>query len=73
MAEVPCFFCGKMIDPHGLGTYRRLVGWVKMRERGGTNSLSLASPPLAHACNSCIQSRRLKGADWDGTEQNSLF
>jgi hypothetical protein len=70
---VKCFFCERPVDPHGLGTYRKVVGWTKVRAQGGTNSISLMSPPMAYAHKDCVEIRKLRGESWDAEGQNSLF
>lgn len=49
-----CVFCGDVVDPDGPLTYRRVVGFERHRDAGGTNALRLRQPLEEFACYSCV-------------------
>jgi len=56
---VPCTFCEREIDPESRMTYRKVIGWERPREGGGTNALTLREPTEVFACWICIEKLRL--------------
>ena len=56
---VPCTFCEREIDPESRMTYRKVIGWERPREGGGTNALTLREPTQVFACSSCIEKLKL--------------
>jgi hypothetical protein len=47
-----CQFCLREIEPEY--AYRRVTGWERKRDGGGTNALRLRHPHDAWACSQCI-------------------
>jgi hypothetical protein len=60
--ELPtCHFCGEPVDPTETGTYRRVTGWIQLRQGGGGHAIRLTSPPESFAHSWCID-RAIRGA-----------
>lgn len=49
-----CAFCGTPVDPDQPTVYRKVVGWERKRDQGGTNAIRLRVPQPEFACQFCI-------------------
>ena len=52
MSEGNCTFCGSPINPDR--DYRKVTGWERRRDQGGTNAIRLREPTNEWACMACI-------------------
>lgn len=50
--NVLCMYCLREIEPSR--AYRRVIGWERRREGGGTNALRGRRPTNDFACTRCI-------------------
>lgn len=64
-----CAFCAKPVDPEGPFAYRKVVGWERKRDQGGTNAIRLRVPQPEFACEFCIN-KETKGIN---ARQGSLL
>ena len=51
---VRCAFCHEPVDTDRPGAFRRVTGWEKNRDQGGTNAVALRQPHDDWACAPCI-------------------
>jgi len=56
-SPVSCVFCGDGI-PSLRNAYRKVVGFEKQRDQGGTNALALRRPLNEWACNTCVDKQK---------------
>jgi len=52
-----CVFCDAEIPP-GATSYRQVVGFEKLRARGGANSVTLRETTGFYACHPCVVVKR---------------
>lgn len=46
--------CGRLVDAHGVGVFRKVEGWEQHRDQGGTNAVALRHPLDFWAHPSCV-------------------
>ena len=49
-----CVFCDTPVDPANPSVHRRVIGWEKSRDQGGTNAVRLRVPLNEFACGACV-------------------
>ncbi len=69
--DVQCEFCQEPVEVGAIGAYRKVIGWTQVRKQGGSNSISLASEPLAWAHGYCLDEIRTRGTV--SLDQDPLF
>lgn len=52
MSTGKCSICGGPINPNT--DYRKVVGWERHRNQGGTNALRCREPLDEYACTRCV-------------------
>lgn len=69
--EFSCDFCGEPVDPTETGVYKRIVGWVQIRKKGGSNAVSLPSEPMGWMHKHCMTVAQYKHKK--GLQDTALF
>lgn len=53
--------CPRLLDPELPGSfYRKVEGWERAREQGGTNHVALRRPLNEYRCLECVQREQAK-------------
>ncbi len=56
-----CQYCGKLVRPGEIGSYKRIVGWVQERKGGGAHGISEAKPTGEVMHEQCWTNKKLDG------------
>jgi hypothetical protein len=51
VSTMPCFLCGKVVDPNGETTWKQVEGWVRGKKQ---DSMTLRRPTGEYAHEECI-------------------
>ena len=54
-----CEDCGEPVRPDGLGTFRQVTGWEKVRGKGGANQIVLRKETGKYLCGGCGERKKL--------------
>ena len=64
---VGCVFCGEQVDPNSRRTWRKVEGFERHRDAGGTNAIALRHQLDVWACDPCISKQKTGLAPGQGT------